>query len=127
MKIVGRLLILLLAAAVVIGVTYAFSQTAAARSVTGGRGGFEGHGGFGSEVRGDPNQAPVNFGGRGAGQGNFQGGFDRGPRGGDFERGFGGLSLVVVLRNLTLMVGVIVGVQLLRFGWRKAKPAGTSA
>ncbi len=121
MKIIGRILILLLAAAVVSGVTYAISQTAAARSVTGGRGGF------GGEFHGDPNQVPGNFGGRGAGQGNFQGGFGRGLRGGEFERGFGAVSLVVVLRNLTIMVGVIVGVQVLRFGWRKVKPADTSA
>ncbi|MFN8596279.1 MAG: hypothetical protein U0559_08870 [Anaerolineae bacterium] len=117
MKLIGRILILLVAAAVVIGVTYAISQTTAARSVVGGRGGFGG----------DPNHAPGNFGGRGNGQGNFQGGFDRGPRGGDFERGFGGVSWVVVLRNLGLMAGVILMVQLVRIGWRKLKSVNSSA
>ncbi len=123
MKIIGRIVILLVAAAVVIGLTYALSQTAAARSAVGGRGGFEGRGEFGG---GDPNRAPGNFGGRGDGQGNFQGGFERGPRGGDFERDFGGISLLVVLRNLGIIAGVIVVVQLERIGWRKLKPVKSS-
>ena len=99
MKIIGRIVILLIAAAVVIGLTYALSQTAAARSAVGGRGN---------------------------GQGNFQGGFDRGSRGGDFERDFGGISLLVVLRNLSIIAGVIVVVQLERIGWRKLKPVKSS-
>jgi hypothetical protein len=127
MKIVARLLIFLLAAAVVIGATYAFSQTAAARSLPGtlgGRGGFEGRGGFPGELSGDPNQLPNNSNatGRGNRSGSFPGGSERGPRGGDFDRDLGNLSSVVLTRNLALIAGVILSVQVVRIGWRKLKP-----
>jgi hypothetical protein len=120
MKIVGRILILLLAAAVVIGATYAFSQTAVARSLPGtlgGRGGFEGRPIFGGN---DQNRLPNTGGNNGnfTGRGNRLGGFP----GGDFERGGGGLSAVVLMRNFFLIAGVILGVQVLRVGWRKLKP-----
>ncbi len=121
MKIIGRILILLIAAMVVIGATYALSQTAAGAALPGargGRGGFEGHG--------ELSQFPADFGGRSAsaGQSGIFGNFERGPRGGgEFDREFGGLSLTVVLRNFAMIAVIILVVQLLRFGWRKLRPS----
>ena len=121
MKIIGRILLILLAAVVVSGVTYAFSQTAAAQplpAARGGRGGFEGGG-----PRGELGQLPPDFGNRDAGQGGFPGDFEREARGGDFDREFGGLSLTIVLRNLAMIAVIILVVQLLRLGWRKLRPS----
>lgn len=114
MKIIGRILLILLAAVVVSGVTYAFSQTA-----RGGRGSFEGRG----EFRGEPGQLPPDFDNRGTGQSGLPGNFERRARGGDFDREFGGLSLTIILRNLAMIAVIILVVQLLRLGWRKLRPS----
>ncbi len=102
MKTIGRILILLIAAFIVVGVTYAISQTTAAQSL------------IGNHIGPDENigQAlPAEF---ESGQGSLADGVSGGPESSG--------SLVVTLgRNLLIMGTMVLVVQLLRLFGRELK------
>lgn len=102
MKLLGKILVILIAALMVAGATLALDNSGALSSLTGGRGG-EGRDNW---AEGAPADAGTAF---AAGQ--------RPERGGDHGAGGGNLaeSLLGVARNLGLIAAVVAGVWLL--GW----------
>jgi hypothetical protein len=102
MKTIGRILSLLITAFVVIGVTYAISQTTAAQSLIGNQIGPDGN-----EGRALPAEL-------GSGQGNLPAGVS-----GRLEEG--GSPVVTLGRNLLIVGTMVLVVQLLRLFGRELK------
>ncbi len=99
MKTIGRIVILLVAAFIVVGVTYALSQTAMAQALIGNRMGPDGNAG---------QALPAEF---GSGQGSLPGAVTGRPDGGPDGGGFQAATLG---QNLLMVGTVVVVVQLLR-------------
>lgn len=106
MKTISRIFILLVAVFIVVGMTYAISQTTAAQAL------------IGNQLGRDQNEGPALPAEFASGQGNLPSGVSGRPEGGSEA---GGSQVITLGRNLLIIGVIIFAVQLLRSIGRQLK------
>jgi hypothetical protein len=119
MKTIGRILIILLAATLVVGVTWALTRNGANTRFTPGGDRFRPEGGNFESQRFFPGQPPNGFNPNQRPEGFRDGGFERGRRGGFFLFGR--------LRNIGIIAVIVVVVIFAESFWNRARVNKTAS